>query len=204
MEGDRSTSVAELYDGQCRQMEWHGHEALFGMMFEYVRPGQSILDLGTGTGLNAALFHKAGLKVYGFDLSKEMLAVCGAKRITEGLILQDVSQPGWPYPDAAFDHVTACGIFHFVRDLDVVFAEVRRLLKAGGIFGFTIKGVIDGRAAYVDPGYGIAIYCYREPYVGEQMARHGFKLLKKMEYWTYNDLEKTERSFFILYVARKV
>jgi ubiquinone/menaquinone biosynthesis C-methylase UbiE len=56
-------------------MEWHGHEALFGMMFEYVLPGQPILDIGIGTGLIAALFKKAGLEVYGIDISGEMLEV---------------------------------------------------------------------------------------------------------------------------------
>jgi predicted TPR repeat methyltransferase len=184
-------------------MEWHGHEALFGMMFEYLRPGQSVLDAGTGTGLMAELFHRAGLKVYGFDLSEEMLAACGAKKVAEEVKVWDVSQPCWPYPDAAFDHAAACGVFHFIRDLGVAFTEVRRVLRPGGTFGFTVKGVIDGRKEYVDPGYGIAIYCHGEPYVDELMTRHGFTFLKRMVYWTYNDLNKKEKSFFILYVVKK-
>jgi predicted TPR repeat methyltransferase len=184
-------------------MEWHGHEALFGMMFEYLRPGQSLLDAGTGTGLMAALFHKAGLKVIGFDLSGEMLAVCEAKKVAEELKVWDVARPGWPYPDGRFDHATACGVFHFVRHPDAAFGEVCRLLKPGGLFGFTVKGVIDGRTEYIDPEYGIAIYCHPEQYVKELMAGQMFSCLKHMVYWTYNDLDKREKSFFILYVAKK-
>ena len=195
-------SDAVRYDHFCELMEWHGHEALFGMMFEYLLPGQAILDAGTGTGLIAALFHKAGLKVYGIDLSEEMLGVCEGKKITEELKVCDVSQPGWPYPDETFDHVTACGVFHFIGDLDPAFGEVQRLLKAGGTFGFTVKGVIDNRAEYADTEYGITIYCHGEPYVEKLMARHGFTLLKRMVYWTYNDLDKKEKSFFILYVTK--
>jgi predicted TPR repeat methyltransferase len=198
-----SRDDAVQYDRQCRQMEWHGHEALFGMMFEYVLPGQSILDAGTGTGLNAALFRKAGLKVYGIDLSEEMLGVCDDKKIAEELKVWDIGQPDWPYPDVSFDHATACGVFHFIGDLGVVFAEVRRVLKTGGIFGFTVKGVIDGRTEYVDRGYGITIYCHGVSYVEELMARHGFTFLKRMAYWTYNDPDRKERSCFNLYVVKK-
>jgi predicted TPR repeat methyltransferase len=152
----------------------------------------------------AALFHKAGLKVYGIDLSEEMLDVCERKKITDELKVYDVSQPGWPYPDDMFDHVTACGLFHFLGDLDPAFGEVQRLLRAGGTFGFTVKGVIDNRAEYVDTGYGINIYCHDEAYVENLALRHGFRLLKRMVYWTYNGLDKKEKSFFILHVTKKI
>jgi hypothetical protein len=66
-----------------------------------------------------------------------------------------------------------------------------------------VKGVIDNREEYVDTEYGITIYCHGEPYVEALMTGHGFTLLKRMVYWTYNDLDKKEKSFFILYVAKK-
>jgi ubiquinone/menaquinone biosynthesis C-methylase UbiE len=198
----RDTSPAALYDDQCRQMEWHGYEALFGMMYEYLQPGQTVLDLGIGTGLDAALYHKAGLKVYGVDASQDMLNVCEKKMLAEELRSFDIRQPDWPYQDESFDHVTACGVFHFIRDLDCVFDEVRRLLKTGGCFGFTVKGVIDGKTEYTDTGSGISIYCQGDAYIEGLAVRHKFVLLKQMVYWTYNDLKKTERSFFTLYVMR--
>jgi predicted TPR repeat methyltransferase len=132
-----------------------------------------------------------------------MLKVCGKKSVVEELKIYDLSRPDWPYGRETFDHVTACGLFHFIGDLDVAFAEVERLLKSGGSFGFTIKGVIDDREKYVDTGYGITIYCHPEPYVEKLTAGHGFRLLKRMVYWMYNDLDKKEKSFFILYVAKK-
>ena len=198
-----SRGDAGRYDDQCEQMEWHGHEALFGMMFEYLRPGQSVLDTGTGTGLMAALFHKAGLAVYGVDGSVEMLKVCARKGVAKELKVCDLSRPDWPYEREAFDHVTSCGLFHFIEDLNGPFAEVHRVLKAGGTFGFTAKGVIGGKTAHVDSGSGTRIYCHGEDVVAGLMARQGFELLKKTTYWTYNDPDRNEPSFFVLYVARK-
>lgn len=206
-EPERTTEEQAMqYDYLCRQMEWHGHEALFGMMFEYVLPGQSILDIGTGTGLIAALFQKAGLEVYGIDISGEMLEVCARKHVARELVVGDISQPGWPYAGERFSHLTCCGVFHFLsdRDLDVVFTEAHRVLKSKGTFGFTVKGIIEGKTEYVDRESGIRIYCLSEPYVEELAAGHGFKVLKMMPYWTYNDLERKERSVFYLYVTKKV
>jgi len=171
---------AEQYDEQCRQMEWRGHEALFDMTFEYLTPGQSVLDLGIGTGLNAVLYHKAGLDVYGVDNSEEMLGVCTRKGVARGVKVCDLSQPGWPCERETFDHVTSCGLFHFIGDLDIVFAEVRRALKASGTFGFTVKGVIDGKTEYVDSEYKMRIYCHDEDVVDRLIVRHGFELMKKL------------------------
>jgi ubiquinone/menaquinone biosynthesis C-methylase UbiE len=184
-------------------MDFRGHEVLFSMMREYVRPGQSVLDLGIGTGLLAALFHRASLRVYGVDNSEEMLKVCAEKSVTEELKVCDISRPGWPYGDETFDHVTACGVFHFIRDPDVVFSEAARVLKPGGSFDFTVKGMLDGKTEYNDKGSGIRINCHGDAVIDALIARHGFGLLKRMTYWTYNDLDMTERSFFELYVTEK-
>jgi ubiquinone/menaquinone biosynthesis C-methylase UbiE len=201
-----SEEAAMQYDQQCRQMEWHGHEALFGMMFEHVLPGEAILDLGTGTGLIAALFLKAGLDVYGMDTSEEMLEVCRWKNTAMELSIGDISQPDWPYDDERFSHLTCCGVFHFLsnRELDTVFSETHRVLKTDGMFGFTVKGIIEGKTEYVDSESRTRIYCLSETKVEELAAGHGFEVLKKMPYWTFNDLERKERSVFYLYVTKKV
>ncbi len=114
-----------------------------------------------------------------------------------------MSRPDWPYGRETFDHVTACGLFHFIRDLNVAFVETDRVLKPGGCFGYTVKGVIDDREEYVDAGSGIEVFCHREKDIERLMAGHGFTQLKSRVYWTYNDLAMKEKSFFILYVARK-
>jgi predicted TPR repeat methyltransferase len=99
--------------------------------------------------------------------------------------------------------VSACGLFHFIQDPEVVFAGASRVLKPGGCFGFTVKGVIDDKEEYIDAGSGIEVFCHRESDVERLMSGHGFTPLKSKVYQTYNDLDRKEESFFILYAAKK-
>jgi predicted TPR repeat methyltransferase len=127
------------YDNQVRQYGSYMAEALFGLCYEYIHLGQTLLDIGIGTGLSVALFAKAGLQVHGMDFSPAMLALCQAKGIALDLKLHDVQQVPWPYADQVFDHLTCCGVLHFLPDLEAIFGEARRLLRPGGLFTFTTK-----------------------------------------------------------------
>jgi len=65
--------MARDYDRKAEQYDWRGPEVAFGLSYAFVSPGQSLLDIGIGTGLSSILFHKARLGVHGMDLSAEML-----------------------------------------------------------------------------------------------------------------------------------
>ena len=65
--------TAATYDDEAEGTGWLAPEVAFGMTYTYVQPGQSILDIGIGTGLGSVLFQKAGLEVYGMDISPQML-----------------------------------------------------------------------------------------------------------------------------------
>ncbi len=191
------------YDELSKSMDWHGQEALFGMVFEYVKPGQTLLDLGIGTGASAFLFHKAGLEVYGVDYSEDMLRICAGKNIVKELKVYDISRDNWPYNKEEFYHVISCGVFHFLRDLDTAFMEVHRILKTEGVFCFTIKEATGCKTEYTDPGSGIAVYCHRESYIEGLIKKYGFIFLKRMAIEAYNDPAKKERSVFAVYVLKR-
>lgn len=118
---------ADIYDEMSERLECHGHEALFGMSYEFMTPGESLLDIGIGTGLSSYLYHKAGLKVYGIDDSEKMLEACRKRAFATSLKKYNVNDGSWPYADGQFDHATACGLFHFYDKLDVFFSEVTRV-----------------------------------------------------------------------------
>ena len=130
--------IAGEYDSLVKKYNSHIHELLFGMCFEYVKSGDSLLDLGIGTGLSSFLFAKAGLIISGLDGSGEMLKECKKKGIAKEIKQYNIQDVPLPYSDNLFSHIICCGVFHSFGDLLPLTKEVYRILRPGGIFAFTI------------------------------------------------------------------
>ncbi|MBI3862842.1 MAG: methyltransferase domain-containing protein [Planctomycetia bacterium] len=102
------------------------------------RPGETILDLGCGAGLDMYLYAKkvgpTG-RVIGLDLSESMLGK--ARTNLAALGVQNVEwlqapADAIPLPDDSVDLVTANGIFNLSPDKGAVMREVARVLRSGG------------------------------------------------------------------------
>lgn len=148
---------AGIYDIMSILIENHGHEVLFGLAYEYLSPGDTVLDIGIGTGLSSYLFQRAGLMVYGADGSEKMLEICRDKGFAAELSLCDLAAERWPYEDGQFKNAIACGIFHFFNELEVFFKETSRVVKKGGTFSFTVMVSEDNLLRYTDAGSGVSI-----------------------------------------------
>ena len=172
------------YDRLTREYHCYAAEVLFGLAYEYVRPGECLLDVGIGTGLSSAPFAKAGLVISGIDASEEMLAVCRSKNVAVDLRRADLSVTPWPYAARSFDHVLACGLLHFFEDLAPQFKSVARVIRPGGVLAFTIKVWPLGspRVVRFDSG-GIAVFLHRLDHVAEVATQHSFERLKAMRFF---------------------
>ncbi len=97
------------------------------------RPGQRILDLGTGTGVVARTFAARGARVAGIDVSIRQLEAARALACEQelDLDLREAPAEALPFSDASFDVVSAnqCWLYF---DLARVIPEVRRVLAPGG------------------------------------------------------------------------
>jgi ubiquinone/menaquinone biosynthesis C-methylase UbiE len=131
-------SIASEYDQMAKEYNNHIHEVLFGMCFEYIKPGDTLLDLGIGTGLSSILFAKAGLKITGLDGSNEMLKACGKKGIVHELKHYNIQELPLPFQNDTFSHTVCCGVLHTIGDLKPLSEDIFRILKPNGIFAFTI------------------------------------------------------------------
>jgi predicted TPR repeat methyltransferase len=175
---------AHEYDEQMKHYDCYIAEVLFGLSYEYIRKGETILDVGIGTGISSRLFSSAGLHVFGIDESAEMLKVCGKKGIAEELIEQDLLVFPWPYKNNMFHHVICCGVFHFIGDLEKMFKEISRIQKTGGILAFTIMNGNDDQRnedeydSHIENG--LSIFCHSASYVYKLMKNNNYNKEKEI------------------------
>jgi len=94
-----------------------------------LRPGQSVLDAGCGSGafLRAAADH--GAVVSGIDASEALLAIAREQVPDADLSLGDLQR--LPYADDSFDAVTGFCSFFFADDMVEALREAGRVAKPG-------------------------------------------------------------------------
>ena len=110
----RTDTKIVTYDEEAEASGWYGPEVAFGLAFKHVMPGQSILDIGIGTGLGSVLFRKAGLDVHGMDISSQMLDVSRSKGFGS-LQRHDLRKLPYPYESESMHHAICTGVFNFLR-----------------------------------------------------------------------------------------
>ncbi len=171
---------ADNYDKEVRAYNSYGHEVIFGMSYEYINPGEKLLDIGIGTGLASIHFAETGLKVYGLDYSQDMLDACKAKSFTEELSLFDIAREKIPYRKGFFDHAVCCGVLHFVDDLTQIFSEIKRVVRSGGIiaFSFAPHG-LPADFLREDTDWGVPIFRHSPLYINNLLKNNNMELLKE-------------------------
>jgi SAM-dependent methyltransferase len=103
------------------------------------RPGERGLDVGCGPAFLACeLGREVGAtgRVVGIDESPEMLEAARARIAREALADRVEVQAGdaarLPFPDAAFDFVTAAQVYLYVADVEGAVRDAARVLRPGG------------------------------------------------------------------------
>ena len=125
---------AKLYDDKHAFVWKHG-ASLVELLAP--RPGESILDLGCGTGHLTAQIAAAGASVVGLDSSAEMIAE--ARRGYPGLCFQREDARTMTFA-ARFDAVFSNAALHWIKEAGLVVRGVARALKPGGRFVAELGG----------------------------------------------------------------
>jgi|Tabmets5t2r1_1033131.scaffolds.fasta_scaffold08733_3 SAM-dependent methyltransferase len=103
--------------------------------------GRTGLDLGCGEGHNTCLLARRGARMTAIDLAWRFLQAAGAEERREPLGIQylGASAVGLLFRSEAFDFVVAVMSLMDMADLDVVVAEVHRVLRPGGFLQCSIE-----------------------------------------------------------------
>jgi ubiquinone/menaquinone biosynthesis C-methylase UbiE len=100
------------------------------------RPGERVLDVGSGPGfLAAAIAEAVGSTgaVSGVDISEELLAVARSHCAHQPWVeFRHADATRLPFADQGFDAAISTQVLEFVRDVPAALAEIHRVLLPGG------------------------------------------------------------------------
>jgi len=91
--------------------------------------GQSVLDIGCGTGVFLALAAARGARVHGVDASEALAAL--ARERVPGADVRIGEMEALPYEDDSFDVVMGFNSFFFADDMVAALREAARVAKPG-------------------------------------------------------------------------
>ena len=147
--GGCSSEVYSIFSDDYSQVEGYNPEADLGLgcglptQFALIKPGQTVLDLGSGAG-NDCFVARAETgedgRVIGVDFTPEMVAKAMANAAKIGYQNVEFRQgdiEALPLSDSMVDVVVSNCVLNLVPDKRKAFAEVLRVLRPGGHFSIS-------------------------------------------------------------------
>lgn len=134
---DRQSVVFDRYEKENATLIWM-RSVVHNHMERFIRPGDRLLDLNAGTGIDALHFARKGLTVHALDISSGMLDKLKNKSEQEHLDNYIFPEPGSfinldRFSGRQFNHIFSnFGGLNFVDDPAPVISQFARILVPGG------------------------------------------------------------------------
>ncbi len=97
-------------------------------------PGKTVLEIGSGVGLDTYTMARHGLQVTAVDLTDVGVATARQRFLRHQMPANFLATDAChlPFPQDSFDYVYSFGVLHHVADTEKSIREVHRVLKPGG------------------------------------------------------------------------
>jgi SAM-dependent methyltransferase len=145
-----------------------------------LEPGAGpLLEIGSGKGRMLDLLRREGHDAQGVEVNASMIQE--SRRLYGALPIHKVDGAALPFEDQAFSTVVSFDVFEHIPDSDAHLAEVRRVLKPGGLYLLqtpnkwtnVVFETIRWRSFTAFRVDHCSLHSYRE--IRQRFANHGFK-----------------------------
>jgi ubiquinone/menaquinone biosynthesis C-methylase UbiE len=168
-----------------------------------------ILEIGCGTGKNTEYLRKKAKRLVGADFSEEMLSIARNKITAANVEFRQMDlREKWDFTGNSFDLVTCSLALEHIENIDFVFAEANRVLRAGGRFYFGELHPFkqyQGSKARFETGAGVfELECFVH-HVSEffaSAANHNFEVKELREWFDEDDRAGIPRLLTMVLVRR--
>jgi ubiquinone/menaquinone biosynthesis C-methylase UbiE len=131
---ERYDEWAESYDGDLASWSYRAPGVVAEAVVTRHPDARSVVDVGCGTGLVGTALRARGCsaRIVGLDISQASLRVARGTGAYDVLTLADLQQP-LDVPDNAVDALVCAGVMSYLPDVEAVWREFARVVRAGGL-----------------------------------------------------------------------
>jgi SAM-dependent methyltransferase len=134
-------AVNRLHNWYCNRDAWKRHvrDELVPPAIDGIDLGADVLEIGPGFGPATELLAGRVARLTALEIDAG-LAGALREQLGGGATIMDGDATAMPFPDASFDSAVCFTMLHHVPTVegqDALFAEVRRVLRPGGVFAGT-------------------------------------------------------------------
>ncbi len=165
--------------------------------------GETVLEIGSGPGEVSGFLSRCGVNCLGTDLSEKMIA--NARRYFPQVQFEVQDFFNLSYKDKSFYGVV--GFYTIVNltlnEIGLLLAEVKRVLKDGGIFLFTFhiyegEEKTDVRDFFNQQGNELTFYYFKVDQIKELVERADFQMVDILVRYPYKDVEYQSKRAYIV------